>query len=290
MSYASQSPEQVKHDEGEGASPSESSASAPTSADAATPSPSASASADAAIPSPSAPSVVASAPSYTFREMMREVPPMLVVCLVLAVVGMNLLANKSVNTGVSWLALGCGLIYSWFCYLTMDVITRCIGPKAATQLSLVALGFNLFMAAMFFLGSLIPGEWSAADGTNDAVINTALDATFHGTWFVVLGSSVAFAVSSLTNNYLNDWIGRHLRRDHGFGAFITRSSVSSLIAQIVDNLVFALIVSRTFFGWSLTQCITCALASAAIELLCEVIFTPLGYRISRNILTARKVS
>ena len=44
-------------------------------------------------------------------------------------------------------------------------------------------------------------------------------------------------------------------------------------------LVFALVVSHTFFGWTLTQCFVCALTGMVAELLCEVIFSFFGYRI-----------
>ena len=44
-----------------------------------------------------------------FRSLLRTVPPLLVTLMVLSVVGMNLLANKSINTGVDWLALDCGI-------------------------------------------------------------------------------------------------------------------------------------------------------------------------------------
>lgn len=46
------------------------------------------------------------------------------------------------------------------------------------------------------------------------------------------------------------------------------------------NLIFALIVSHNFFGWTLTQCIMCAFTGAIVELLCEIVFSPLRLRIS----------
>ena len=74
----------------------------------------------------------------------------------------------------------------------------------------------------------------------------------------------------------------------GFGAFALRSYVSTFIGQFADNLIFALIVSKLFFGWTLLQCFTCALTGAAAELLFEVVFSPLGYRISRRIMRVRE--
>lgn len=37
-----------------------------------------------------------------------------------------------------------------------------------------------------------------------------------------------------------------------------------------------------FFGWSFIQVITCSLTGAVLELLCEIIFSPIGYKVSRN--------
>ena len=48
--------------------------------------------------------------------------------------------------------------------------------------------------------------------------------------------------------------------------------------------MFALLVSRVFFGWTTVQCLTCALTGAVLELALEVLFSPVGYRVSRSIL------
>ena len=61
-----------------------------------------------------------------------------------------------------------------------------------------------------------------------------------------------------------------------------RSFISTFVSQFVDNLTFALIVSLNFFGWTLTQCIGCAFTGAILELLCEVIFSPIGYRVAKK--------
>lgn len=227
-------------------------------------------------------------PLSDFRYLLRYAPPLIVTMMVLAIVGMNLMANKSIDTGVEWLALDCGILFSWMCFLSMDVLTRCFGPKATTLLSIVALVANWVMALVFFIASCIPGVWgeSFIEGS-EIIINTALDGTFRGTWFIIMGSSIAFVVSAVINNYLNSAIGKRLANDSGFGAFALRSYVSTFVAQVADNLVFALIVSQNFFGWTLTQCITCALTGAVLELLFEVVFSPIGYRMTKSILAER---
>ncbi len=223
-----------------------------------------------------------------FRVLLRTVPPILVSLLILSVVGMNLLANKSINTGLDWLALDCGILFSWLTFLTMDVMTHCYGPRAASLMSFAALGLNLFMALVFFIGSDIPGVWgeSFVEGS-EKVINTALDNTFGGTWYIILGSSVAFICSALINSFMNYGIGKLFRKQGGFGRFAVRSYVSTFVAQFADNLIFALIVSRVFFGWSMLQCFTCALTGAVMELLFEVLFSPMGYRIAKQIMDER---
>ena len=220
----------------------------------------------------------------TLGRLLEEVPPIILTLLVLSVVAMNLLANKSINTGTEWLALDCGILLSWLTFLCMDVLTHCYGPRVATAMSMVALVVNLFMALVFFVASRIPGVWgeSFVEGS-EVVINQALDNTIGGTWFIILGSSIAFVVSAVLNNFMNYGIGMRLKDNSGFGAFALRSYVSTFLAQFTDNLVFALIVSRTFFGWTLVQCFTCALTGAVLELLFEVFFSPVGYRIARRL-------
>ena len=156
---------------------------------------------------------------FEFREMLKTVPPLLLTLTVLAVVGMNLLANKSI-VNLDWLALDAGILLSWMAFLTMDVLTHCYGPRAATLFSVFALLLNLLMAGIFFAASRVPGVWGesfAADGSILENVNSALDSTFGGTWYILLGSSVAFLVSALVNNFLNYGIGTLLKHREGFG-------------------------------------------------------------------------
>ncbi len=219
-----------------------------------------------------------------YALLMRSIHPMALAMLFISIIGMNILANKSINTGLDWLALDCGIILSWMCFLSMDIITKRYGLKAANTLSVTALLVNLVLALIFMLISFIPGDWgeSFTVAGSETVVNNALNATFRGTWYIILGSSVAFLVSALVNNALNWSLGKLFTRNpDGFLAFASRTYVSTMIGQFVDNLLFALIVSRNFFGWSFVQCLTCATTGAICELLFEIVFSPLGYRYCR---------
>lgn len=222
--------------------------------------------------------------AHAFTLFMKDIPVGIVVLFLMSVFAMNLLANKSISLPVDWLALDCGIAVSWFAFLTMDVVTKHFGPKAATQLSVFAMAVNLLFCLLLFVGSLIPGVWGASfvEGSEGA-INTALDQTFGGTWYVLLGSSVAFVVSAAVNNFANRAIGRLFRRNpDGRAAYICRSYLSTALGQFVDNIVFALIVSHVFFGWSLLQCLTCALTGMLVELLCEIIFSEAGFALTKR--------
>lgn len=219
-----------------------------------------------------------------FKLLLRSVPAVVTVFFVLSVFSMNLLANKSINLPVSWLALDCGIIVSWFAFLTMDMVTKHFGPKAATQLSVFAIVVNLVFCLIMFLGSLIPGAWGESFVEQGGEqINGALDNTFGGTWYVLAGSTLAFIVSAIVNNFTNAGIGLAFRKNpDGAVAYFLRSYVSTAIGQFVDNIIFALVVSHVFFGWTILQCVTCALTGMVAELLCEVLFSGIGYSVCRR--------
>lgn len=215
------------------------------------------------------------------KNLIRAVPAMAMVAFCLSVILMNLFANKEVDTGLSWFALDCGITLSWLSFLCMDILTKRFGPKASIKLSLVAVVVNLCVCAVLKLVALIPGNWGEFYTFEEGIVNQALDNTIGGTWFVLFGSTVAIIASAIVNALLNHTIGKRLDSDN-FKAFAIRSYVSTLIAQFVDNMVFALIVSYHFFGWSLLQCVTCSATGCIAELLCEVVFSPVGYKVSRK--------
>lgn len=218
---------------------------------------------------------------HLFRLLLSQVPALLLTFFVLSLFAMNLLANKSITLPFDWMALDGGILVSWFAFLTMDILTKHFGPKAASQISVLGILINLALCLLFLLASRIPGMWGEAyvEGS-EALLNHALDATFGGTWYVLAGSTVAFLTSSVLNNFLNWSIGKAFHR-HPDGplAYALRAYVSTAVGQFVDNLLFALLVSHIFFGWSLTQCFVCALTGMVAELLCEVLFSGFGYRV-----------
>ena len=211
--------------------------------------------------------------------LLRSIPSPVITFFVLSVVLMNLLANKTIYQK-GFFAVDGGIVVSWACFLCMDIITKHFGAKAATQASIFALAVNLFCVGIFAVVSVIPTETDYS----------AFNGIFGGSWFIVLSSSLAFIASAVANNALNAAIGGMFRADpDGRAAYYTRSYVSTFIGQFVDNMVFASLVFMVFapiywggFSWTLPQCVTCSLIGAFLELFMEVVFSPIGYSVTRR--------
>ena len=215
-----------------------------------------------------------------FAILLRSVPATVVTLFVVSVISMNLLANKTL-VQLPWIALDGGMLISWLSFMCMDIITRHFGPKAANQITVLAAAINVLTCLIFYIASVIPSN--AAD-------YTAFDSILGGTWFILLGSTVAFLSSGVINNSLNHALGRLFRRDpHGKLAYAVRTYVSTFVGQFMDNFIFSVTVFMYFaprywdgFHWTLLQCAMCALTGAAAELTMEILFSPIGYRICRR--------
>lgn len=215
-----------------------------------------------------------------YKVLLRNVPALAMIFLVISIIGMNIYAGKEL-LNIQYLALDCGFLLSWMSFLCMDMFTKRFGAKAAIKLSLLGLSCNLIWCGIAFLISNIGNNWSAYYTYENKIANAALNDTFGGTWYVLLGSTVAMAVASIVNAVINAAIGRRMKKNN-FTAYAIRSYVSTAFGQFVDNFVFAMLVSVNFFGWGMTQVIMCSLTGAAAELLAEVIFSPVGFKACRN--------
>lgn len=219
-----------------------------------------------------------------FSALLKSVPAIVIVLFSMSVFSMNLLANKSISIPWDWLALDCGIFVSWFAFFTMDIVTKHFGPKAANELTVLAIAVNLFFCLLMFIGSVVPGMWgeSFVEGSEE-LLNGALNNTFGGTWYVVLGSTAAFLISAVVNNFSNFAIGKLFKKNpDGLTAYVMRTYISTALGQFVDNLTFALLVSHFFFGWTMLQCVTCAVTGMLAELLCEAVFFYPGFAITRH--------
>ena len=189
---------------------------------------------------------------------------------------MNLMANK-VILKVEWVAFNGGVLISWIPFLIMDTITKHFGARAANRLSIIAIITNLFCCFIFYIVSIIG-------------VNETFDSIFRGTWFILIGSTIAFILSAITNNYFNEFVGKLFKKNpDGKIAYVTRTYISTFIGQIIDNLAFVLPTYMLFapifwgpeYGWSFLQCFMCSLFCAIAEFIFEAVFSPIGYQINK---------
>lgn len=212
--------------------------------------------------------------------LLRSIPVTVVTLFVVSVICMNLLANKTLLQ-LEWIALDGGILISWLSFMCMDITTKHFGPKASNRISVLAVAVNLLTCLIFFVASIIPSN------ANDY---SAFNSIFGGTWFILLGSTVAFLSSAVINNRMNWMIGKTLE-DHLDDRIVygMQTYISTFIAQFLDNFIFSLIVFVGFapvfwdgFHWTVLQCAMCALTGAVAELIMEVLFSPVGYRIVKR--------
>lgn len=209
--------------------------------------------------------------------LLRSIPATVVSLFVVSVICMNLLANKTLLQ-TDWIALDGGILISWLSFMCMDIITKYFGPKASNKIAILAASINLLTCMIFYIASIIPSQ------ANDY---TAFDEIFGGTWFILLGSTIAFLASAVINNFLNFSIGKAFHKNpDGKLAYATQTYISTFVGQFIDNFIFSIIVFVFFapifwdgFHWTVLQCAACALTGAVAELIMEILFSPFGYRI-----------
>ncbi len=215
-----------------------------------------------------------------FKMLLRGVPATVVTLFVVSVICMNLLANKTLFQN-DWIALDGGILISWLSFMCMDIITKHFGPKASNKITVLAAMINLLTCLIFFVASAIPSN--AGDFS-------AFDTIFGGTWFILLGSTVAFLSSGIINNTLNWAVGSFFKKNpDGKLAYASRTYISTFVGQFMDNFIFSVIVFMYFapkfwggFNWTLLQCAMCALTGAVAELIMEIAFSPIGYSITKK--------
>lgn len=220
-----------------------------------------------------------------WKMLLRSVPGLVTALFVVSVVVMNMLAAKTiVMTEPSWLGITGGLLLSWIPFLCMDAVVKVFGAKAATKLNILGLLINLGCIGMF---QLVASVQIGGDPNTYAAFN----ATFTQTWQIFVASSIAFVLSGITNNVMNVAVGNLFKKNpDGKLAYVTRTYVSTMIGQFIDNFVFTGLAFMVFFklsigtslGWTWLTVLGTAVFGAVLELIMEAIFSPIGYEICKK--------
>ncbi len=212
-----------------------------------------------------------SLPAMT-ADFLKALPIYVTVVFVIDTLLMNFLAGITL-VNLPWIAVNAAITVSWISFIILDIVTKRFGPEAANLLSVIAAVSNTVCALICFAASKI-------------FSNPSLDLILGGQWSVFTASTIAFILSAILNNYINALIGRLFTKDpDGKLAYVARAFISTFISQFADNFLFLFFAFFLFpmiptalqVTWTMPQILVYAAVCAVIELLSEVIFSPLGY-------------
>lgn len=204
------------------------------------------------------------------KALLKSIPVVPVILFVISVIAMNLMASKLI-VNMEWLSLDAGITISWLSFLMMDMLVKRFGPRAAIKINLFAMVINIIVMLLFTIAAVIPGDWVLNDYATS--IN----------WWIIAASTLAFVVSGIVNSFLGWAIKVSFKKNpNGVAAYVTSSYVSTAIGQFVDNLVFAFAFTYWFGGLTIPAVMMFAATGAVVELICQIIFSPVGYRVAEK--------
>lgn len=218
-----------------------------------------------------------------WKMLLRSIPGLVTALSVMTVTIMNLMASKVIIT-TPWLGITGGFIISWLPFLLGDIVVKTYGAKAATKMTFLGLIVNLCCIALFQL--IVSIEVGAAPGQYDA-----FNSVFNQTWQIFVASSIAFVLSGVVNNFTNAGIGLLFKSNpDSKSAYMARTYISTMLGQFVDNFIFTGLAFLVFFrlsvgstfGYTIQSVLGTSILGALVELIMEVIFSPIGYKICKK--------
>lgn len=216
------------------------------------------------------------------RVLFRSIPGIVFTLFILSTVLMNLLASVAI-VETSWLALDAGFLVSFVGFLLSDMIVKRFGPKAAIKTTILALLVNLVVCSIFGLVAVVANSVGAYFALADYATGVQ--------WWIVGASAAAFLFSGVIDSILHAIIkGLFKKNPNGFVAHAASAWGSTFFGQLLDNLVFAFLFTfpASIIGlWGMNAMTVgalfgMALAGALFELLCQIIFTPIGFRVAES--------
>lgn len=220
--------------------------------------------------------------------------PFTMVCL--SFILMNLLATVALYNEW-WIAGDVGIIVSWLAFLFGDMFVKRYGAKGSIKIQLAALLVALFTMSILAAGSAIEnavyasyiqsGEYYPMLSLFSWEFNVENGMV---TLWTLGASAAAFIIATVFNAIISKFILVKFKKRTSFKAYATAAYISTFIGQFVDNIVFAFLF--TFFAsriglWGMSPLsglamTTCAITGAVLELILEVIFSPIGFKVAEK--------
>ena len=208
------------------------------------------------------------------KVLFRCLPAFPFAILCAALISMNFLANKGI-VATNWISVDAGIIVSWISFLAGDTLVKRFGPKAAIKINIAATGVQLIPILLLTLGPTIPwAHPSTAMQGFDSIFGAAI-------WPLAAGTG-AFVLAIVFDSFLSKFLLTRFKNRTSFKAYAVASYGSTFVGQFLDNLLFALFFS-VWQPWCDPSSIwLMALAGAVVELICQAIFSPVGYKVASN--------
>lgn len=228
---------------------------------------------------------------HDWKMLLRSIPGVVTMLFIMATITMNLAANKIVWSGINingtpFVSITGGLFLSWAVFLVMDIITKTYGTKAAIKLTVLGALVNAIAVIFLALIALFPANYPYPGASThfDTLLGFEAGEASPQPWQILIASTVAYIASGILNAIINGLFGKMFKNNpDGKLAFYCRSYVSTMVGQFVDNFIFAGLAFAVFAKfYTFTTLIGIALFGALLELVCEVVFSPVGFRICKK--------
>lgn len=156
-------------------------------------------------------------------------------------------------------------------YIVGDLLVELYGQKVANLVSLYCTIFALIVAGVLFFAKVALLDFPGVD-------NSAFDIIQSATGRIFLASVAGFLAGQFINNGVFASIRARQKTDAGF---LKRALLSSVVAHIVDSLVFETLafLGRVSFGDFLIQITFAYIAGIALE----AILSPLTVTLARRL-------
>lgn len=216
------------------------------------------------------------------KVLFRSVPGIVLALFILSTVLMNLLASVAL-VNEAWLALDAGIFVAFVGFILLDMIVKRFGARAAVRVTVLGFLVNLSVAVLFTIVALVAKSSGQYFPLGDYATLTQ--------WWIIGASATAFLVSGILDAGLHHLIlNRFKKNPEGVVAHMTSALGSTFVGQVIDNMLFGLLFTfpASMIGlWGMTPMTVTALlgfavAGGIVELLCQALFTPLGYKVAES--------
>lgn len=227
------------------------------------------------------------------KVLFKGLPAIPFTMVVLSFILMNLLATVPLFNE-PWIAGDCGIIVSWLAFLFGDMLVKRYGAKGSIKINIAALLIALLVMGLLATGSAIEKGLFGANYSL-GLFSWEFSLTNGMVTLWTLGASAtAFIVSIVFNSLISNKILVAFKKRTSFKAYATAAYVSTFVGQFIDNIVFAFLftfiasrIPEMQTAWSLQPVtvlavIVCGLTGAVLELLLEVIFSPIGFKVAER--------